>query len=178
MTSRPGPAENLDVLADELGLVLKLVSTEVPVGSFFLDIRAETKDERPVIIENQLARTDHGHPGQLIVYASGLEASIVIWVAPEFRDEHRRALDRLNERTDTGVDFFGVQVSVVEIGMGGPRAPVFDADKALEHGSSLNCPARCRPPSPGTSSLPRSRADVAPCVAGRCGAGGCRASGL
>ena len=64
-------AENLDVLADELGLVLKLVSTEVPVGSFFLDIQAETKDERPVIIENELARTDHGHLGQLVVYASG-----------------------------------------------------------------------------------------------------------
>ena len=112
----PWLAENLDVLADELGLVLKLVSTEVPVGNFFLDIQAETEDERPVIIENQLARTDHGHLGQLVVYASGLEASVVIWVAPDFRDEHRRALDWLNERTDTGVDFFGVEVGVVQIG--------------------------------------------------------------
>ena len=44
--------------------------------------------------------------GQLVVYASGLEASVVIWFAPDFRDKHRRALDPLNERTDTGVDFF------------------------------------------------------------------------
>ena len=88
----PWLAENLDVLADELGLVLNLVATEVPVGNFYLDIQAETEDGRPVIIENQLARTDHGHLGQLIVYASGLEASVVIWVAPDFRDEHRRAL--------------------------------------------------------------------------------------
>ena len=122
----PWLADNLDVLADELGLVLNLVSTEVPVGNFYLDIQAQTDDGRPVIIENQLARTDHGHLGQLVVYASGIEAAIVIWVAPDFRDEHRRALDWLNERTDANVDFFGVQVGVVQISADGPRAPVFD----------------------------------------------------
>ena len=40
-------AENLDVFADELGLVLTGAATEVPVGSFYLDIRAETEDGRP-----------------------------------------------------------------------------------------------------------------------------------
>lgn len=122
----PWLAENLDVLADELGLVLTLTGTEVPVGSFYLDVQAETDDGRAVIVENQLARTDHGHLGQLLVYASGLEAAVVVWVAPDFRDEHRRAVDWLNERTDSGVDFFGVQIGVVQIGMTGPRAPVFE----------------------------------------------------
>lgn len=122
----PWLAENLDVLADELGFVLTLTGTEVPVGAFYLDIQAETDDGRTVIVENQLARTDHGHLGQLLVYASGLEAAVVVWVAPDFRDDHRRALDWLNERTDTGVDFFGVQIGVVQIGMTGPRAPVFE----------------------------------------------------
>lgn len=122
----PWLSENLDVLADELGVVLTGVATEVPVGSFYLDIRAETDDGRTVIVENQLARTDHTHLGQLLVYASGLEAAVVIWVAPEFRDEHRRALDWLNERTDTGVDFFGVEVGLVQINPAGPRAPVFE----------------------------------------------------
>lgn len=122
----PWLAENVDVLADELGLVLTTVATEVPVGNFYLDIQAETEDGLTVIVENQLARTDHGHLGQLVVYASGLEAAVVVWVAPDFRDEHRRALDWLNERTDTGVDFFGVQIGVVQIGTAGPRAPVFE----------------------------------------------------
>ena len=122
----PWLAENLDVLADELGIVLTGAATEVPVGSFFLDIRAETEDGRTVIVENQLARTDHTHLGQLLVYASGLEAAVVIWVAPDFRDEHRRALDWLNERTDAGVDFFGVEIGVVQISSAGPRAPVFE----------------------------------------------------
>ncbi|UOY01651.1 hypothetical protein [Blastococcus sp. PRF04-17] len=122
----PWLAENLDVLADELGMSLTLIATEVPVGEFRLDIQAQTPDGGIVIVENQLERTDHGHLGQLLAYASGLEASAVVWVAPRFRDDHRRTLDWLNERTDSGVDFFGVEVSVVQIGATGPRAPVFE----------------------------------------------------
>ncbi len=122
----PWLADNLDVLAEEMGLSLTLTATEVPVGEFRLDIKAETADGRVVIIENQLERTDHGHlGGQLLVYASGLEAAIVVWVAPAFRDDHRRTLDWLNERTDEGVSFFGVEVGIVQIG-NGPRAPVFN----------------------------------------------------
>ena len=56
-TSPPWLAENFDVVADKLGLVLTVVATEVPVGSFYLDIQAETEDGRTVIVENQLART-------------------------------------------------------------------------------------------------------------------------
>lgn len=122
----PWLAENLDVLAAELDLALTLTATEVAVGDFRLDIQAETEDGRIVVIENQLERTDHGHLGQLLVYASGLEAAAVVWVAPRFRDEFRRSLDWLNGRTDTGVDFFGVEVGVVQIGDTGPRAPVFE----------------------------------------------------
>ncbi|TKV57080.1 DUF4268 domain-containing protein [Nakamurella flava] len=122
----PWLAENLDVLADELGMTLTLIGTEVIVGDFRLDIQAEADDGRIVIVENQLERTDHGHLGQLLVYASGLEATAVVWVAPRFRDDHRRAFDWLNERTDSGVDFFGVEVGVVQIGESGPRAPIFE----------------------------------------------------
>lgn len=46
-------AENLDLLADELSLVLTAVATEVSVGSFYLDIQAETEDGRTVVLENQ-----------------------------------------------------------------------------------------------------------------------------
>jgi hypothetical protein len=140
----PWLAENLDVLGEELGLTLNLVATEVSVGDFRLDIRAETPDGRTVIIENQLERTDHSHLGQILIYASGLEANTVVWVAPTFRDEYRRALDWLNERTDAGVDFVGVEVSVVQIG-DGPRAPVFevvarpnDWQKSVKSGSGTS----------------------------------------
>lgn len=119
-------AANIDVLADELGLALTVMATEVSVGDFRLDIKAEDEDGRVVVIENQLERTDHGHLGQCLVYASGLEASTVVWVSSHFRDEFRRALDWLNERTDLGVNFVGVEVGVVQIGDTGPRAPVFE----------------------------------------------------
>ncbi len=122
----PWLAENIDVLAEELGEPLTVIAQEVPVGDFRLDIQAQTQDGRTVVIENQLERTDHSHLGQLLVYASGLEAAAVVWVAPRFRDEFRRTLDWLNERTDTGVDFFGVEVGVVQVGDQGPRAPVFE----------------------------------------------------
>ena len=124
----PWLAQNIDVLADELGMTLTVTATEVPVGEFRLDILAIDDEQRNVIIENQLERTDHSHLGQCIVYASGLEAATVVWVAPVFRDDFRRRtrLARATERTDLGVNFFGVEVGVVEIGEGGPRAPVFE----------------------------------------------------
>src|SRR4051812_23795442 len=84
----PWLAENLDVLADELGMSPTLVAIEVTVGEFRLDIQAQAPDGGVVIVENQLERTDHGHLGQLLVYASGLEARAVVWVAPRFRDDH------------------------------------------------------------------------------------------
>jgi len=121
----PWLAENIDVLADALGMSLIVVDTEVRIGDFRLDIHAKDGNDRSVIIENQLERTDHGHLGQCLVYASGLDASTIIWVAPNVREEFRSALDWLNERTDSELGFFGVEVGIVQIG-NGPPAPVFD----------------------------------------------------
>jgi hypothetical protein len=77
------------------------------------------------VIENRLEATDHNQLGQMIVHASGLDAAVVIWVAPRFHDEFRRGLDWLNDRTDTKVDFFGVEIGLVRIGRSLP-APVLD----------------------------------------------------
>ncbi|MFC9358816.1 DUF4268 domain-containing protein [Rhodococcus sp. NPDC057014] len=121
----PWLAENIDVLADALEMTLTVVATEVRIGDFRLDIHAKDGNDRSVVIENQLERTDHGHLGQCLVYASGLDASTVIWVAPNFREEFRSALDWLNEHTDSELGFFGVEIGIVQIGHG-PPAPVFD----------------------------------------------------
>ena len=53
---------------------LTLVQREQAVGDFNVDLLCEDADGRPVIIENQLEKTNHGHLGQVITYASGLEA--------------------------------------------------------------------------------------------------------
>jgi hypothetical protein len=120
----PWVLENLDLLGEQLGIEIQPSQREVPVGSFSLDVLAQDPSGRPVIIENQLEATNHSHLGQLLVYASGLEAVVIVWVTPTFRDEHRRALDWLNERTDDEVNFFAVELEVVKIG-DSPPAPVF-----------------------------------------------------
>jgi len=60
----PWLAENIDVLADALEMTLTVVATEVRIGDFRLDIHAKDGNDRSVVIEYQLERTDHGHlPG-------------------------------------------------------------------------------------------------------------------
>jgi len=118
-------ADNLYALAQALGLSeLEAVATEHYVGDFKLDILCTDGDQR-VIIENQLAETDHKHLGQILAYAAGVEARKVIWVAKSFRPEHAAALRFLNANTTDDLSFFGVQVELWRIGSSRP-APKFE----------------------------------------------------
>jgi Domain of unknown function (DUF4268) len=78
-----------------------------------------------VLIENQLERTDHMHLGQLMTYAAGLKAATIVWVANPFTEEHRAALDWLNEITDSRFNFFGLEIELWQIGES-PIAPKFN----------------------------------------------------
>jgi len=109
--------ENLQLLGQTLGLELEYEDQETRVGSFRADISArDTSDGSWVLIENQLERTDHLHLGQLLTYAAGLEAVTIVWVSAQFRDEHRGALDWLNEITDDRFRFFGLEIELWRIG--------------------------------------------------------------
>ena len=122
----PWLAEHADLLGAALGLDIEIEQREAPVGAFSLDLLGrESGSDRVVIIENQLARTDHGHLGQLLAYAAGLDAKIVVWISPEVRDEHREAVHWLNEQTTDAVAFFAVELEVWKIGESLP-APRFN----------------------------------------------------
>ena len=122
----PWLAENLDILAEEIGIKLELEAREFDVGGFKVDILARNRmDDSRVLIENQLGQADHGHLGQLLTYLAGLGANVVIWVASEFRDGHLSAITWLNEHTVDPFAFFAVRVSVVRIA-NSPLAPVFE----------------------------------------------------
>lgn len=121
----PWLAEHLDQLGEALRLDLQLIESEAGVGPFAVDILA-SEDEVLVVIENQLERTDHSHLGQLLTYAAGRDARTLIWITPDFRDEHRAALDWLNRWTSEEIRVFGVEVRAVRIGDSLP-APEFRA---------------------------------------------------
>lgn len=108
----PG-CEHLQLLGTAVGLDLEAVEREAEAGAFQVDILArDIGSGRTVVIENQLRPTDHGHLGKLLTYAAWYEADIAIWVASEFREEHQRALQHLNLRTDAATAFYGVEVTV------------------------------------------------------------------
>lgn len=112
----PWLAEHITELGESLGLDLELQQTEAAVGGYSLDILAtDVNGSRPVIIENQLDTTDHDHLGKLLTYAAGFDANVVVWLTREFRDEHRQALDWLNQRTGSDTHFFGVVVELWKI---------------------------------------------------------------
>ncbi|MYE46810.1 MAG: DUF4268 domain-containing protein [Chloroflexi bacterium] len=107
-------ARHLDLLGEAIGIPLELKRREAPVGPLFLDILArDTDSDVLVAIENQLEPANLQHLGQLVAYATGLDARAAVWVAPEFSYHHGTALHRLNEWTRDGIRFYAVKIEVV-----------------------------------------------------------------
>ncbi len=121
--------ENLALLAATMGLSadsLELQAQEQAVGPFRADILCRNNDDHSlVLIENQLERTDHLHLGQLLTYAAGLKAVTLVWIAERFTEEHRAALDWLNDITDERFHIFGFEIELWRIG-DSPPAPKFN----------------------------------------------------
>jgi hypothetical protein len=108
---------NIQLLGDTISLELEVEAREKNVGPFRADLLCkDTATGNWVVIENQLDTTDHKHLGQLLTYAAGLNAVTVVWVSANFTEEHRAALDWLNEITDERINFFGLEVELWRIG--------------------------------------------------------------
>lgn len=118
--------ENIEYLNEILGLTLVEVDKEVYVGPYRCDLVA--KDETSgivVIIENQLEGTNHDHLGKIITYASGLDAKVMVWIVKEAKQEHRAAIEWLNNNTANDISFFLIEIHAYRIGASEP-APKFE----------------------------------------------------
>ena len=116
---------NIAILSEAIGIELEVVGQESSVGPFRADILCKsTIDNHYVLVENQLEKTDHTHLGQLMTYAAGLDAVTIIWIAKQFTEEHRAAVDWLNRITDDNFNFFGIEIDAYKIDESVP-APLF-----------------------------------------------------
>lgn len=118
--------ENLALLSDTIGIDIALEELESPVGGFNVDLYAtEEGTGRKIIIENQLEDTNHDHLGKIITYASGKGAEVVIWIVKRARDEHKQAVEWLNQHTDENIGFFLIEIELWRINDSLP-APKFN----------------------------------------------------
>lgn len=137
--------ENLSALGDVIGIDLELIEFESSVGSFNADIyAAECGSSRTVIIENQLEDTNHDHLGKIITYAAGKGAELIVWIVARARDEHKQAIEWLNEHTDSEFGFFLIEIEVLKIddSMAAPRFNIVerpnDWAKAIKQSEGLS----------------------------------------
>lgn len=118
--------ENIAILGDTIGIEIAEVSTEAPVGGFSADIIAkEIGTDSIIVIENQLEDSNHDHLGKIITYASGINASIIIWIVRNAREEHRKAIEWLNNNMDDSISLFLIQIELWRINDSAP-APRFN----------------------------------------------------
>jgi len=117
--------ENIDYLTDVIGFDISIESREENVGPFSVDLYGEDNEGNKLIIENQLEKTDHKHLGQIITYLTNLEAKTAIWISSEPIEEHKKAIDWLNETTPDDISFYLIQLEAIKIGDEPMAAPLF-----------------------------------------------------
>ena len=109
--------ENIDLLNEALGLTLVDIEKEVYVGSYRCDlVDSDETTGQKIIIENQLEQSNHDHLGKVITYASGLDAKVIVWIVKDAREEHRSAVEWLNNNTNKEINFFLIEIHAYKIG--------------------------------------------------------------
>jgi hypothetical protein len=119
--------ENIELLGAELGIEIEDARAEETIGDFSADIVArEMNTGDTIVIENQYNKTDHDHLGKLLTYSAGKRAGFTMWLAEEFRPEHRSVLEWLNESGPKDVKFFAIKPRIVSVGASEKRGFEFE----------------------------------------------------
>lgn len=106
--------ENIETLNEVLDLNLSNAEREQAAGAFSVDLVAEDENGNPVVIENQLEKSNHDHLGKLLTYVSSIGAKIGIWIVAEPRPEHVTAISWLNE--SNAAAFYLLKLQAIQIG--------------------------------------------------------------
>jgi len=109
---------NIDVLNEVLDVTLSSPEREKSAGDFKVDLTAEDSAGNPVVIENQLGKSDHDHLGKLITYVAAYDAKAAVWIVANPRPEHVSAVAWLNE--SLSASFYLVKVEAIRIGDSDP----------------------------------------------------------
>lgn len=109
--------ENMKTLSEAIGIPIKVKSKEAPVGKYSVDILAYNEDtDQNIVIENQIETTNHDHLGKLLVYGAGYDAKTLIWIVKDVNEEHKQAVEWLNEHSDENINIFLIKIELFKIG--------------------------------------------------------------
>ena len=89
--------DNIDYLSDAISFNISNPEIEQAAGSFKVDIVGEDDSGNPVVIENQLEKSNHEHLGKLITYSVAIGANTAMWIVSDPRPEHIASIQWLNE---------------------------------------------------------------------------------
>lgn len=118
--------EGISLLGEAVGFEIEPTETESAVGRYSVDILGKVSGtDQTVVIENQIEDSNHDHLGKLITYAAGKGASCAIWIVKKANDEHRRAVEFLNETSRSTIGYFLLEIEAWKIGESEP-APKFN----------------------------------------------------
>ena len=122
--------DGISLLSEAVGFDIEPTETESAVGRFSLDVLGKVAGtEQTVVIENQIEDSNHDHLGKLITYAAGKDASCAIWIVKHANDEHRKAIEFLNNTSKNSIGYFLLEIEAWKIGDSDP-APKFNVVEA------------------------------------------------
>lgn len=110
--------DNIDVLSEVIDLNLSNPESEQSAGAFSVDLVAEDESGNPVIIENQLGKSDHDHLGKILTYLVAMAAKTAIWIVADPRPEHVSTITWLNE--SSSANFYLLKLEAIRIGTSEP----------------------------------------------------------
>ena len=124
--------QGLSLLLEKLGIdEIKETQREVRCGdgkkseADLIVTYPDGDEQKTLVIENQYGKSDADHLGRLLMYSANTNASVVVWITEEEKQEYVATINWLNDNCASDLRFYLVRISVYTIGDSLP-APMFE----------------------------------------------------